>query len=62
MQWQHIEEINHAHIVCLMYKLISSARNTDNLSNGFDRDRGRRQRVLTNNKKKRQISCDNYVG
>ena len=46
-----IEEINHAHIVCLMYKLISSARNTEDLSIGFDRDRGRRQREFTNNKK-----------
>ena len=26
---KHIEEINHAHVVCLMYKLITSARNTD---------------------------------
>ena len=32
-----------------MYKLITSARNTD-LSIGFDRDRGRRQRELTSNK------------
>ena len=47
---KHIEEINHAHIVCLTYKLITSARNTDDLSIGFDRDRGRRQRELTNNK------------
>ena len=28
----------------------SSATNTDDLSIGFDRDRGRRQRELTNNK------------
>ena len=33
-----------------MYKLITSARNSDDLSIGFDRDRGRRQRELTNNK------------
>ena len=32
-----------------MYKLITSARNTDDLSNGFDSDRGRRQRESTNN-------------
>ena len=38
---KHIEEINHAHIVCLMYKLITSARNTDDLSIGFDRDHDR---------------------
>ena len=47
---KHIEEINHAHIVCLMYKLITSARNNDDLSIGFDRVRARRQRLLTNNK------------
>ena len=49
---KHIEEINHAHIVCLMYKLITSAQNTDDLSIRSDRDRGRRQRELTNNKNK----------
>ena len=60
---KHIEEIIHAHIVCLMYKLTPSARNTDDLSIGFHRDRGRREREFTNNKKiKRQLSCDNYVG
>ena len=47
---KHIEEINHAHIVCLLYKLINSARNTDDLSIGFNRDRERRKRELTNNK------------
>ena len=47
---KHIEEINHALKVCLMYKLITSARNTDDLAIGFDRDRNRRQRELTNNK------------
>ena len=35
-----------------MYRLITSARGTDDLSHGFDRDRGRRQRELTNNKNK----------
>ena len=33
---KHIEEINHAHIVCLLYKLVTSGRNTDDLSIGFD--------------------------
>ena len=36
-----------------MYKLITSPRNTDDLSVGFDRDRERRQRELTNNKNKK---------
>ena len=47
---KHIAEINHAHIVRLMYKLITSARITDDLSIGFDRGRGRSQRELTNKK------------
>ena len=47
---KHIEEINHAHIICLIYKLTTSARNTDDLSTGFDRDRGRRKREINNNK------------
>ena len=55
---KHIEELNHAHIVCLMYKLITSARNTVDLSIGFDRDRGRGQRELTNN---RNIKGKNHV-
>ena len=48
----HLEDISHAHIVSVMYKLINSARDTDDLCIGFDRDRGRRQRELTNNKNK----------
>ena len=47
---KHLENIDHAHIVCLMYKLITSSRGSDDLSIGFDRDRGRRQRELANNK------------
>ena len=47
---KHIEEIKHARIVCLMYKFVTSARNSDDLSIGCDRDRGRRQRELTKNK------------
>ena len=47
---KHLEDINHAHIVSLMYKLITSAKDTNDLSIGFDRDRNRRQRELTNNK------------
>ena len=50
---KHLEDISHAHIVPLMYKLLISARDTDDLSIGFDRYRGRRQRELTNNKLKK---------
>ena len=34
-----IEEINKAHIACLMYKLITSFKDSDDLSIGFDRSR-----------------------
>ena len=47
---KHLEDISHAHIVSLMYKLITSSRGSDDLSIGFDRDRNRRKRELTNNK------------
>ena len=55
---KHIEENNHAHIVCLMYKLITSCRGSDDLSIGFDRTRDRRKQQLTNNKK---IKSKNHV-
>ena len=38
---KHLQDISHAHIVSLLYKLITSARGSDDLSIGFDRDRGR---------------------
>ena len=47
---KHLEYIDLAHIVSLMYKLLISSRGSDDLSIGFDRDRNRRQRELTNNK------------
>ena len=47
---KHLEDIVHAHIVSLMYKLLTSSRHSDDLSIGFDRDRNRRKRELTNNK------------
>ena len=47
---KHLEEISHAHIVYYKRKIITSAKDTNDLSIGFDRDRGRRQRKLTNNK------------
>ena len=47
---KHLEEVNHAHIVSLMYKLLSSSKESDDLSIGFDRRRDRRKRELTNNK------------
>ena len=47
---KHLENIDHAHIVSIMYKLLTSSRGSDDLSIGFDRDRNRRQRELTINK------------
>ena len=47
---KHLENIDHAHIVSIMYKLLSSSKGSDDSSIGFDRNRGRRQRALTNNK------------
>ena len=47
---KHLGEISHAHIVSLMYKLLTSSKDSDYLSIGFDRNRGRRKNELTNNK------------
>ena len=47
---KHLENIDHVHLVCLMYKLLSSSRDSDDLSIGFDRSRDRRKRELNNNK------------
>ena len=50
---KHLENIDHAHIVSLMYNLSTSIRASHDPSIGFDRDRNRRKRVLTNNKTKK---------
>ena len=47
---KHLENIDHSHIVSLMYKLLTSSKGSDDLSICFDRDRNRRQRELTHNK------------
>ena len=47
---KHLEEISHAHIVSLMYKLLTLSRDSDDLSIGFDRSQERRKNELTNNK------------
>ena len=49
------KDISHAHIVSLMYTLITSARDTDDLSDGLDRDRGTRQREATKNRTQKGI-------
>ena len=47
---KHLEDISHAHLVFLMYKLITSSKNTDDLSIGFDRSPNRRKDELAQNK------------
>ena len=49
---KHLEGISYAHIVSLRYEPITSAKGTDDLSIGFDRDRVKRQRDLNKNKKR----------
>ena len=45
-----------------MYKLLTSSRDSDDLSIGFDRDRKRRKRELTNNKNiKGKYHLRNYL-
>ena len=51
--WKHLEDISQAHILSLLYKLECGAKNSDDLSFGFDRDRNRRRNGLTNNKNKK---------
>ena len=51
---KHLENIDHAHIVPLMYKLLTSSKGSDDLSICFDRDRSRKQRELTNNKSQKR--------
>ena len=55
---KHLEEISHAHIVSLMYKLLTSSKDSDDLSIGFDCNRGRRKNELTNNK---NIKGNNHI-
>ena len=47
---KQLKNIDHAHMVSLRYKLLSSARGCDDLSIDCDRDRNGRQYDLTNNK------------
>ena len=47
---KHLEDISHAHIVSLMYKLISSAKDSNDLSKGFDHSCNRRRNELPANK------------
>ena len=50
---KHLEDISHVDIVSLMYKLINSAKDCDDLSVGFDRSRDKTKQEIT--KKKENI-------
>ena len=47
---KHLEDISHAHLVSLMYKLVTFSKDSDDLSIGFDRSRNRRKDELAHNK------------
>ena len=47
---KHIEDISDAYLVSLMYKLITSSKNIDDPSIGFDRSSARRPDEMTTNK------------
>ena len=47
---EHLEDISHAHLVSLMYKLITSSKDSNDLSIGFDHSRNRRRDELALNK------------
>ena len=53
---KHLEDNSHAHIVSLMYKLITSAKVTIDLSFVSDRDRNGRQQELINNKIEKKVN------
>ena len=47
---KHLEDISHVHLVSLMYKLITSSKDSIDLSIGFDYNRNRRRDELALNK------------
>ena len=46
---KHLEDISHAHLVSLMYKLITSTKDRNDLSTGFNRSRNKRRDELALN-------------
>ena len=45
-----LDDVSHSHIVSLMYKLITSGKDGEDFSTGFDRNRNRRKDQLAPNK------------
>ena len=43
---KHLEDISHAHLVSLMYKVITSSKDSNDLSIGFDYSRNRKRDEL----------------
>ena len=50
-----MEEIDNAHVICLRYKLLSSSRDSDDLSIGFHRSTEVRERDLTKKETRKGI-------
>ena len=55
---KHLEDISHAHLVSLMYKLITSSKDSNDLSIGFDHSRNRRRDESALDK---NIKCKKHV-
>ena len=49
---KHLEDISHAHLVSLMYKLKTSSKDSDDLSISFNRSRNRRRSASSKQKYK----------
>ena len=45
---KHLEDISHAHLVSLIYKLITSSKDSNDFSIGFDHSRNRRDELALN--------------
>ena len=59
---KHLEDISRAHLVSLMYKLLISSKDSDDLSISFDRSRNRRKDELAQNKRvKRKYHLKNML-
>ena len=59
---KQFEEFSHAHIVTLMYKLITSSKDSNDLSIGFDHSRNRRRHELAANKNvKGKLHPENFA-
>ena len=55
---KHLEDFSHTHLVSLMYKLMTSSKNNDDLSIRFDRSRNNRRDELAQNN---NVKCKNHV-